>query len=168
MDAAILIAFITPALFHLGARATLTAAVHSRYPAWLAGFMNCAACAGAWYAMILAVLFHLGGWPIFASTSWLTVIAAGLASIWWTPIAVDLQERALMNLSTNLVPSEDTASTTQDDRLTPVHGALLDILTWARTARRHTRDEAARETFERIANTADGAITQLPQRAGGA
>lgn len=110
MDAAILIAFITPALFHLGARAKLTQPIHSRYPERLVDFMNCAACAGAWYAMILAALFYVGGWPIFASTSWLTIPIAGLAAIWWVPKAVDMQETALLRLAVRDAGARDLAT----------------------------------------------------------
>lgn len=114
MDAAILIAFITPALFYLGARAKLTQPLHSRYPAWLSGFMNCAACAGAWYAMATAAVFLAAGWTVFYSTSWWAVPTAGLASIWWTPIAVDLQESALLRLGAptyeDPTPSNDRTS----------------------------------------------------------
>lgn len=99
MTTAILIACIAPALFYLGARAQITAAIHSRYPSWLVGFMNCAACAGAWYAMGVAAVALAFGWPIFGSTSWVLVPVVGLAAIWWVPVAVDLQESALQRLS---------------------------------------------------------------------
>ncbi len=99
MDASVLIALLTPALFHLGARATLTAPLHRRYPSWLSGFMNCAACSGTWYGVACAVGFLVAGWRVFGSTSWWMVPVVGLTSCTWTPIAASFQERALAQLS---------------------------------------------------------------------
>lgn len=148
MDAIFLIAFITPALFYLGARARLTQAIHNRYPAWLAGFMNCAACAGAWYAMFAALVFHVGGWTIFGSTSWLTVPAAGLASIWWTPVAADLQERALVNLST---PWEVPATPVDALDVPTLRVQLESTAVEVRAVATHTDDEFIVRRLSQIA-----------------
>lgn len=160
MDAAFLIAFLAPAFFHLGARAKLTAPIHQRYPAWLDGFMNCAACAGAWYAMILAVAFYVAGWPIFATTSWLAIPMAGLASIWWTPIAVNLQEQALVQLS---MPAYD--------ELPPVAAStvfrlqLEGLAVEARTvAQRADVSEIIAIALSRIAQQAEDLVASLPAR----
>lgn len=143
MDAAILIAFITPALFHLGARATLTAPIHRRYSPALARFMNCAACAGGWYGILAAAVFLVAGWSVFGSTSPLMIPITGLAAITWTPIAVDLQEAALVRLSAPPAPD-----------YTPLRESLHELATTIRTLGDKT-DGQLRTMLANVADDAD-------------
>ena len=151
MNAIILIAFIAPALFYLGARARLTQPIHSRYPSWLVGFMNCAACAGGWYGMLIAVVVLAGGWEGWGAASWLLIPAAGLAMIWWTPVAVDLQENALMRL----------AAPPMEIDLSALRANVLDLAETARTASARAADDETARTFDRLAAAAEDVAASL-------
>lgn len=96
-----LLAVTCAALFHLGARATITSFIHRRYPPALANFMNCATCAGTWYGVIVAGVYGLSGggvdgiafrWPGDA-------IAGGVLGMILTPAVAWLHETALRALS---------------------------------------------------------------------
>lgn len=109
MDAAIFLVFVTPALYHLGARAKLTAWIHQRYPAWVADVMNCPACSGTWYGMGVAALALDYGHTVFGTTAWWAIPLAGLGAMIWTPIMADLQESAIIRLTAPIGTVEPAA-----------------------------------------------------------
>ena len=93
------IILIAAALYYLGSRAKITSFAWSRYPLWLASFMDCAACTGFWYGLALAIVFGLVGknptyfeLPIDRPWAWPFV---GLASIVTTAIVAATMQYAL-------------------------------------------------------------------------
>lgn len=99
IDAIFVLPLITAALYHLGARAVITQAIHSRYPAWLAGFMNCAACSGTWYGFACGTIGLIAGVPFLGSTAIWTPLVVALMSMVWTPIVAAVHERAMHELN---------------------------------------------------------------------
>lgn len=100
----VVLALCTSAMFHLGARAKITAWLHGRYPEWLSGFMNCAACAGTWYGVgvTLGLYYGFPSWldadrsgPWWASPLGFALIG-GAAGMVLTPMVAAVHERALM------------------------------------------------------------------------
>jgi len=77
------------ALYYLGAWATITAPIHTRFPGWLRSFVECAACSGFWYGGLAAILIgRLLGLPFIGldGVHWATPVIVGVCSIFWTPI----------------------------------------------------------------------------------
>lgn len=104
MTALIVYPLFTTCLYYLGAWAKITAFAHSRYPKWLKGYMNCAACVGTAYGAVVALFGqHVLKWPFITLTAWYTpVIVAGCAMV-WTPIIA----RALIYALSDLRPADE-------------------------------------------------------------
>jgi len=96
------------ALYYLGAQATITEAVWSRYPARLDTFMSCPACTGFWYGAACAGLGWWQDWAFLGldGRHWLTPGIVALCSIVWTPIVSAHHTRAM----TGGYPIESTPS----------------------------------------------------------
>ncbi|MGH7178283.1 MAG: hypothetical protein ACREJC_12960 [Tepidisphaeraceae bacterium] len=81
-------ALITAALFYLGSRALITRWLWSRYPPGFAKFMDCAACSGFWYGLIVGAIDTWGikvGPQVFGR-EWYAPVIVALCSVVWTPI----------------------------------------------------------------------------------
>lgn len=87
------------AAYHLGARATITAWLHSRYPGWLSSYMNCAACSGTLYGALIAVGFVAYGTVDPTVPAWGAILVGGAAGQVLTPMAAALHEYALQYLN---------------------------------------------------------------------
>jgi hypothetical protein len=98
-DGFLIYPLLTVALYYLGARAMITQFLWSRYSPRVDAFMQCAACAGFWYGVGLGIAGLVTDTPFIGSLAWWTPIAAGLASVVWTPILADVHEAALLRLS---------------------------------------------------------------------
>ena len=107
-----LIILTSAALYYLGSRALITSFLWTRYPSWLVGFMDCSACTGFWYGLVLAaVLGFLVGTratymslPLEHAWAWPLV---GLASIVTTPITAGVMQWGLDTLG-HVAPSDDS------------------------------------------------------------
>jgi len=107
MLALIYIALLSAACFYLGSRALITRALWSRYPTWLAGFMDCPACTGFWYGLGWAItLDQCFGVFVLEPSSPLAYIVVGLMMIALTPIAAGFMQRGLDSIGEAL-PSPD-------------------------------------------------------------
>jgi len=86
---------LTPALWYLGSRARISRFIWSRYNSNLNEFMDCPACVGAWWGLLLALTIGRAydvsffGMP---STGGLTPIVVGLSMIFWTPLGAGLMQ----------------------------------------------------------------------------
>lgn len=101
--------FGTVALFYLGSRATITSWLWSRYPRWLASFMDCAACSGFWYGLILALT--VGRWEhisYFGHYDGVTPLLVALGAMVWTPIVGGLMQWGFEHLGSAVDPSPPT------------------------------------------------------------
>lgn len=110
MLVALLYPLLTAALYYLGTRAKVTSWLWSRYPAWLGGFMDCAACTGFWYG--LATEAAIGAWQPHVDFA---PIVIGLCSIVWTPVVAALMQHSLFTLGsaitiTDVSPSDESAA----------------------------------------------------------
>jgi hypothetical protein len=89
MQIFVLYSILSAALYYLGSRAVITRALWSRYPAWLAHFMDCSACSAFWYGIAISVtigrrygLSYLGLDPY----DLFTPLLVGLGCLTITPI----------------------------------------------------------------------------------
>jgi hypothetical protein len=105
----LLFSLLSASLFYLGSRALITRRLWSLYPPRLAAFMDCSACTGFWWGLVIAVtvgrsydLAYIG----LSGLSWLTPVVVGLCSIVLTPIAAGLMQAGLDKLGT-IAPEED-------------------------------------------------------------
>lgn len=109
METLVLYALCTAALFYLGSRAVITRPLWSRYPSWLATFLDCSACSGFWYGLGVAAL---GGYALhlpflgMPGDRLATVALAGLASLTWTPIVAGLMQRGFDTLGSAVIEPE--------------------------------------------------------------
>lgn len=94
----LIVALCSTALYYLGSRARITSWLWSRYPTWLAGFMDCAACSGFWYGFALALVLDVRLEEIRALPSILGAMVIGLCSIVWTPLLASLHDFALYRM----------------------------------------------------------------------
>jgi hypothetical protein len=97
----VLYPLLTAAFYYLGAHATITAWMHTRYPDSVRGFMECAACSGTWYGFGVAVGFGYGADVPFLGlpgANVATVLLVGLCSMVWTPLVAALHLRALLSI----------------------------------------------------------------------
>lgn len=98
MQTLLLYTLCSSSLFYLGSRALITSMLWTRYSPRFAVFMDCPACAGTWYGMLLAAL---GGYGLdlpflgLPGARIATVLIAGLVSMTTTPLAAGLMQRAL-------------------------------------------------------------------------
>ncbi len=99
----ILFSLISTALWYLGSRALVTRWLWSKYPKPLSEFMDCPACVGFWWGLLLdwQVSPHVGGhalglpsWPIW------TLILTGLCLLVTTPIVAGLMQRGFDSAGT--------------------------------------------------------------------
>ena len=103
-------ALLTTSLYYLGSRATLTEPLWSRYPAALARFFDCSACAGTWYGLAVGIAASTVGPatpPGLLSESYSPIVVA-LCSMVWTPILAGFMQAGFERLG-SAVP-EDTAT----------------------------------------------------------
>ena len=120
MTAFLLYPLLCGTFFYLGSRAVITSWLWSRYPRWLAGFMDCSACAGTWLALLIAIVggkvYHLDflGLDGEDPKTWPVVAFAGTC---WTPLISALHQKALMTLGTALEPEPEEE--TSVPRVTP-------------------------------------------------
>jgi hypothetical protein len=115
-------ALLTTAMFYLGSRAVVTRWLWSRYPSKLAHFMDCAACSGAWYGLIIgyvAQLLHNGAGQTLQPPGLLSLsepyspIVVALCSMVWTPIVAGFMQAGFERLGSAVndelgPPIEDT------------------------------------------------------------
>lgn len=111
MFVVILVALCSTALYYLGSRAKITSWLWSRYPAWLAGFMDCAACSGFWYGFGLAFAFDVHLAEIREVPQFVVAIIIGLCSIVWTPLLASLHDFALYRMG-SVVPESTSIKIT--------------------------------------------------------
>lgn len=101
MKTLLLYALCTPGLYYLGSRAVITSFLWNRYPAKLAGFMDCSACSGTWYGALVA---YIGGYLLgldfmdLPGDAPATVAIVALCSMTWTPIGAGLMQRGFDTL----------------------------------------------------------------------
>lgn len=90
----LLFVLVSTACFYLGSRAMITRFLWSRYPSWLASFMDCAACTGFWYGLIFANIYgYHRPLPFDLPYKWSFLV--GLCSLVWTPIGAAVMQRSL-------------------------------------------------------------------------
>lgn len=105
LGTAVLYAFTTTALYYLGAWARITEAFWSRYPARLARFMECAACVGTWWGLVLGLLGAWQGWAFLelpGRSPW-AVVSVALCTMVTTPIL----GRGMITALLELQPEDD-------------------------------------------------------------
>jgi hypothetical protein len=89
VTALVLYVTLSAAAYYLVARAKITEALWSRYPPALEYWALCAACSGFAYGVVAALVV---GRPLgldflgLDGRTWYTPLAAGLASMVWTPV----------------------------------------------------------------------------------
>lgn len=88
MYSLLLLWLLSTTFYYLGARAAITRFLWDRYPPHLASFMDCPACSGFWYGLILGSSFVFAGrdLPLDLTTDPLSIFVCGLMSIVLTPI----------------------------------------------------------------------------------
>ena len=99
----LLFVLVSTACFYLGSRAVITRFLWSRYPGWLASFMDCAACSGFWYGLVFANIY--GHWyplPFDLPYKWSFLV--GLCSLVWTPIGAAVMQRSLDIVGSAVAP----------------------------------------------------------------
>lgn len=104
----LIIALCSTALYYLGSRARITSWLWSRYPVWLAGFMDCAACSGFWYGFALAFIFDPQLAEMHEIPQFLVAVVVGLCSIVWTPLIASLHDFALYRMGSIAPPSDES------------------------------------------------------------
>ena len=110
MTTAVLYALTTTALYYGATWARLTEFVWSRYPKWLSSFMECGACSGFYWGVILGLSGLGTGLPFLGlpANAWYTPIFVGLCAAVWTPILA----KRLINDLLELQPRDDEAPQT--------------------------------------------------------
>jgi len=97
MQTLLLFALLCGALYYLGTRALLTSWLWSRYPPTFARFMDCSACTGFWYGVLLT----LGaGWidhplPFDLPFDGLSMVVIGLCMLVVTPLIAGVMQITL-------------------------------------------------------------------------
>jgi hypothetical protein len=90
-------ALISTALFYLGSRALITRALWEAYPPWLTKLMDCPACVGFWWGMIMHLVsrrldLDVGPLPIEHPAS---PVLVGLCMLVLTPIVAGFMQHGL-------------------------------------------------------------------------
>lgn len=99
----LLFVLVSTACFYLGSRAVITRFLWSRYPSWLASFMDCAACSGFWYGLGLAIVW--GQWrPLPFDLPLEAAPLVGLCSMVWTPFGAAMMQRSIDDVGTAVAP----------------------------------------------------------------
>jgi hypothetical protein len=88
---------LTASAFYLGSRAKVTEWVWTKYPPAFARFMDCAACSGAWYGLIAALLLR-DFLPTTGIRQEVEPIVIGLCSVVWTPVVAGLMQAGFERL----------------------------------------------------------------------
>lgn len=101
----LLYAAIATALWYLGSRALITRGIWTRYPHGFATFMDCPACTGFWWGVMLAIA---GRYTTFVPDAGLHPILTGLASIFLVAVGAGIMQRSLAEAGTAVAtPVED-------------------------------------------------------------
>lgn len=105
-------ALICAAMFYLGSRALITESLWRLYPAWLARFMDCAACTGFWWGLIWSIVLGQTFQINVGSLPWwhiATPLVVGLCMIVLTPIAAGLMQYGfdLLGVTVDAKPDPD-------------------------------------------------------------
>ena len=112
METLLIYALLTSSAFYLGSRAVVTRAIWSHYPRWLATFMDCAACSGAWYGAGFAWLLR-DMLPLYPGIRGIfAILLTSLCSIVWTPIVSGYMQAGFERLG-SAVPDEGGADDDQ-------------------------------------------------------
>lgn len=115
---------LTTALWYLGTRAAITELIWSRYPPRLARFMDCAACAGFWWGIVVYLLLtKICTLSVMGLYSMYTAPLIGLCSLVWTPLVAHLHDQALLRLG-SAIAREDGELRPGDDHGAPEGGEL--------------------------------------------
>lgn len=119
MTLLVILPLLTSALFYLGSRAQITSWLWGRYPLGLARFMDCAACTGFWWGLILSLTLARHerlDLLAFAPFDPVTPLVTGLCSMVWTPIVAGLMQRGFDWLGHAVVdsPQEDDHNANAD------------------------------------------------------
>jgi hypothetical protein len=93
-----LYAILSAALFYLGSRALITRALWSRYPPRLAAFMDCSACTGFWWGLILAIAFGRTETAWALPHGYFMPVVVGASMIALTPIVAGFMQYGLDRL----------------------------------------------------------------------
>jgi hypothetical protein len=105
-------ALLTSAMFYLGSRAVVTSWLWGRYPPRLARFMDCAACSGFWYGLIVgAGILAANNWseariPELLTQPWSPLVIA-VCSMVWTPIVAGYMQTGFERLGSAVAEDED-------------------------------------------------------------
>jgi hypothetical protein len=96
---------LSTALFYLGSRAKITSWLWSQYPPGLARFMDCSACTGFWWGLLLSaqldLTVSLTSLPMpFGLVGPFAPFMVGLVSLVLTPIVAGWMQRGLENVGT--------------------------------------------------------------------
>jgi hypothetical protein len=103
MSSLLLLVLLSTAFYYLGSRATITSFVWDRYPPAFGRFMDCAACSGFWYGILVSTAFVVAGrdLPLELTPDVLSILVCGWISMVLTPIGAGLLQRGFeMNGST--------------------------------------------------------------------
>jgi hypothetical protein len=100
-------ALLTPSLFYLGSRAVITSWLWSRYPPKLAKFMDCSACSGFWYGVLVSAVLRLPV-PVYSGLrSEFIPLLVGLCAIVWTPIVGGIMQAGFERLGSVIGEDDD-------------------------------------------------------------
>jgi hypothetical protein len=99
-------ALLTSALFYLGSRAVIMSWLWGRYPPRLARFMDCAACSGFWYGLIVGGIAWVCDYPGSSTYpaearilgEWWSPFVVALCSVVWTPIVAGFMQAGFERL----------------------------------------------------------------------
>lgn len=106
----VLYAMLATSFWYLGSRALVTRALWTRYPRWLATFMDCPACTGFWWGLILALTARFTTW--LPSTGFHPIFV-GIACIFLVAVGAGIMQRALFEAGTVIGPSQSVEDTWQ-------------------------------------------------------
>jgi hypothetical protein len=107
---------LTAALWYLGTRAVITQPLWSRYPKPIARFMDCAACAGFWWGVVVfLVLVKCWELPVMGAYTreYEHSVIIGLCSMVWTPIVAWAHDRAMLQLGSAVDEDASDAPTNE-------------------------------------------------------
>jgi hypothetical protein len=109
MDSLLIYVLLTPALFYLGSRATITQWLWGRYPPKLAQFMDCSACSGFWYGLLASVVLRLPVTGVDLDPGIFSPVhlLVGLCAIVWTPIVGGIMQAGFERLGSVVGADED-------------------------------------------------------------
>jgi hypothetical protein len=102
---------LTTAFWYLGTRALITQPLWSRYPVKLARFMDCAACSGFWWGVVVYLfLTQVVQESVLGLNTAVYAPVIGFSSLIWTPLVAALHQRALDGLGSAVIEQDDAAS----------------------------------------------------------